>query len=195
MTKELTAREIEVISDTEFLISKRAAINKIDELLSYTHKKLSDIFNNSTITFPSKNKFSTGKISRGENYRGLPYLVLDYPAVFLNENIFAFRTMFYWGHFFSTTLHLQDESLNYYRDRILDNFNDLLHKNIYISVGETPWEYHYGLDNYELLIENHKGLIKKCSFLKLSKKIDIKDWHQVPEFASDFYKILLEIIE
>ena len=190
----LTTREIEVISDTEFLITKRAAINKIDELLSQTQKKISKNFKSSTLPFPSKDEFSNGKISRGENYRGLPFLVLDYPAMFSKENIFAFRTMFYWGNFFSVTLHLQGESLEYYRNHILNNFNELLHKNIYISVGETPWEYHYESDNYIPLLENNQELIKTCPFLKLSKKLEINEWKKVPEFASEFFEIILGIL-
>ena len=194
MISELTAREIEVISDTEFLLTKRAAIIKIDELLSQTQKDLSNIFKSSTLSFPSKNKFSTGKISRGENYRGLPFLMLDYPAMFSKENIFAFRTMFYWGNFFSVTLHLQGESLEYYRDLIFNNFNQLLHKNIYISVGDTPWEYHYGLDNYALLTKKHQELIEHCSFLKFNKKIEIKEWQQVPKFAVEFFETIIGIL-
>ena len=194
MIDELTAREIEVISDTEFLICKRAAIKKIEKLFGQTQKELSPMFKNSIISFPSKDKFSAGKISRGENYRGLPYLVLDYPALFSNENILAFRTLFYWGNFFSATLHLQGESLDHHRESISNNFSDFLHQNIYISVGNTPWEYHYGSDNYMQLSEDHKELIRTSSFLKLSKKMDVKDWRKVPEFASGFFKMILEII-
>ena len=102
--------------------------------------------------------------------------------------------MFYWGNFFSATLHLQGESLDIHRDSISNNFNDLLNKNIYISVGVTPWEYHYGSDNYMPLSEDHRELITTCSFLKLSKKMDINDWQKVPEFASGFFKMILEIL-
>ena len=49
---------------------------------------------------------STPKIAKGENYLQLPYVLLDYPRCFDKENIFAIRTMFWWGNFFSITLHL-----------------------------------------------------------------------------------------
>jgi hypothetical protein len=191
----LKGREIEVISDTEFLLVKRSAINNIEILLSHTQEKLIEIFKNSKLPFPQKNDFSKGKISRGENYRGLPFLVLDYPALFSKDHIFALRTMFYWGHFFSVTLHLQGEPLEHYRDSIHDNFKDLLGKNIYCSVGDSPWEYHYGSDNYEQLSKSHQDFIQKCSFLKLSKKIEIKDWKQLPEFAAEFFKMMLGVLE
>lgn len=191
----LTDREIEVISDTEFLFVKRSAINNIEILLNDSQEKLKAVFNNSKLSFPKKSAFTPGKISRGENYRGLPYLVLDYPALFLKDNIFAFRTMFYWGNFFSVTMHLQGKSLEHYRDTISHNYQDLLEKNIYVSVGDSPWEYLYDSDNYEQLSSNHQDLIQNCSFLKFSKKIEIKDWNQLPEFAADFFKMMLKVLD
>ena len=35
------------------------------------------------------------KIAKGENYLGLPYVILDYPRIFGKEDVFAFRTMFW----------------------------------------------------------------------------------------------------
>ena len=40
------------------------------------------------------------KISRGEQYLGLPYVMLDYPRIFSKENVFAIRTFFWWGNYF-----------------------------------------------------------------------------------------------
>lgn len=190
----LSEREIEVIKDKDFLRIKRSALSKIEELLSQTQIVLSKSIHNSTHQFPLKTNFSPAKISRGENYRGLPYLVLDYPSTFSKENIFAFRTMFYWGNFFSVTIHLQGESLDHYRNRIAENFNFILGKNVFISVGETPWEYHYESDNYIPLLKEHQGLIEQSSFLKLSKKIELKNWEQVPEFAFEFLETLLGVL-
>ncbi|HQW24051.1 MAG TPA: hypothetical protein PLI47_12175, partial [Bacteroidia bacterium] len=34
---------------------------------------------------------SSGKIFRGENYRGFPYVLLDCPRLFNRESVFAFR--------------------------------------------------------------------------------------------------------
>ncbi|HEY6901247.1 MAG TPA: hypothetical protein VI233_11410, partial [Puia sp.] len=49
------------------------------------------------------------KISKGENYKGLPYVMLDYPRLFGREDVLAIRTFFWWGHGFSVTLHLKGE--------------------------------------------------------------------------------------
>ena len=59
-------------------------------------------------------KYGSPKISKGENYRGLPYVMLDYPRLFGREEVLAIRTFFWWGHGFSVTLHLKGG----YRERI-----------------------------------------------------------------------------
>src|SRR6187402_1143085 len=57
--------------------------------------------------FPEEIFRTDPKISRGENYKGLPYVILDYPRLFGREDVFAVRTMFWWGHSFHVTLHLK----------------------------------------------------------------------------------------
>ena len=49
---------------------------------------------------------SSPKITRGENYQLLPYVILDYPRCFQKEQVFAIRTMFWWGKGISITLHV-----------------------------------------------------------------------------------------
>ena len=49
---------------------------------------------------------ASAKISKGENM-GLPWVMLDYPRLFGQEDVLAIRTMFWWGHCFSVTLHLK----------------------------------------------------------------------------------------
>src|SRR5450631_2869683 len=47
------------------------------------------------------------RISKGENYKGLPWVVLDYPRAFGRLDVLAVRTLFWWGNYFSVTLHLK----------------------------------------------------------------------------------------
>jgi hypothetical protein len=88
--------------------------------------------------------------------------------------------MFWWGNFFSFTLHLEGIALDQYRKTIVDNIDKLFDKNIYMGVGETPWQYHYGTDNYLTLTKKHSKIISNCKFLKLSKKISLSEWEKLP---------------
>ena len=40
---------------------------------------------------PAEMLFHSPKISKGENYKGLPYVMLDYPRCFGKTDIFAIR--------------------------------------------------------------------------------------------------------
>src|SRR5205085_6167099 len=91
---------------------------------------------------------TTGKIFRGENYRKLPYVVLDYPKLFSADNVLAFRTMFWWGNEFSFTLHLQGRALDKFRAAIEKNIHTLQHKQFYFCVNDSPWQYSFTADNY-----------------------------------------------
>ena len=192
---ELTEKELLTIKDTDFLLTKGIVTDKIYKLFELTRAELKKSVENSNFSFPEGTDLLDGKISKGEYYRNLPYLVLDYPAQFSSESVFAFRTMFWWGNFFSATLHLEGVALNSYRDIIANNLNQLLNQNIYIGVGESPWQYHYGEDNYVPLRETHVDHINECRFLKLSKKIEIDKWNEVTGFTTNFFETILSVLK
>jgi hypothetical protein len=191
---KLTEKELLALQDTDFLLTKSGVISKLYKLLENTRKELKGIIKNSNFAFPKGTEIKIGKISRGENYLNLPYMVLDYPAMFLNDDVFAYRTMFWWGNFFSSTLHLEGKSLESYRDFLIDNIEKLIGQNIFIGVGKTAWQYHYEENNYIPITVNHKDNISKNNFLKLSKKIEIGEWNSVPKFASIFLEFILSIL-
>jgi hypothetical protein len=191
---DFTEKDLHILEDTDFLLAKSSILKKIYNLLEKTRTRLIKIVEESDFSFPEGTDIVMGKISRGENYKNLPYMVLDYPTLFTNENSFAFRTMFWWGNFFSSTLQLEGRSLNEYRKIIGNNIDKLLDKNIFIGVGETPWEYHYNEDNYLILKKDHIKIINNCNFLKLSKNISLSDWERLPAFASGFLKLMISVL-
>ena len=107
----LSKLEMELVQNREWILTKHAIINKVYQLfgeLLATYKEISRQQTQSIIDFY---KHLGGKISKGENYQGLPYVILDYPASFRKENIFAIRTFFWWGNFFSISLHLSGKKI------------------------------------------------------------------------------------
>lgn len=187
-------QELELLQDTDFLLTKAKLLAKIQALLTETRQALDQVIADSAFPFPPGSNVRNGKISRGENYLGLPYRVLDHPSLFTSDDIFAYRTMFWWGHFFSATLHLQGASLEHCRRPLLANIEKLAGRDIYVSVGPTPWEYHYGPDNYAPLTVGHRSHLQSCTFLKLSRKIELDRWQELPGFAAGFLEWLLRIL-
>ena len=190
----ITEKELNILQGTDFLLAKSAVLKKIYNMLEETRTELKKIVRNTGLSFPEGTDTLTGKISRGENYKNLPYMVLDYPTLFTNDNTFAFRTMFWWGNFFSLTLHLEGEALKYYRNNLADNIERLVNQNIYIGIGKTPWEYHYEKHNYVPIKEIYREQILNFKFVKLSKRIAVIEWRKVPEFSAEFFKFLLSIL-
>ena len=164
-------------------------------LLSTTRQQLKSIIDSSKLSPEQRAVFKTDKISKGENYLGLPYHVLDYPAFFSQKDTFAFRTMFWWGNFFSCTLHLEGQFLDHLRRKVIEHLSTLEENKMYLCVGDTPWQYHFGSDNYKLISHNDAEFIEKCQFLKLSKKIELERYETLPKFAGEILSSLLNIMD
>jgi len=190
----LTEKELILIQDADFLIAKSQVLGKVTQLLEDTRDRLRTSIAEMEFTFPPELNIESGKVSRGENYLLLPYQVLDFPSLFYREHVFAFRTMFWWGHFFSCTLHLQGKYLDDFRGSIWKNREELIGKDTFISVGESPWQYHYRPDNYLPYTKDLEHKLLEAEFLKLSKEVPLKNWHHLPLEANDFLKLMVSIL-
>jgi hypothetical protein len=190
--------ELQAILHPDFFYTKHAAMQKVMELLSETERALREI----VIQHPDLSAHTnivSPKIFRGENYKKLPYMVLDYPRKFSAESIFAFRTMFWWGKEFSFTMHIQHTALEHFRNVIEKNISKLGGKQFFYCVNKTPWEYYFEDDNY-LLLDNllndsdFEEKIMSAQFIKLSRKIVIGDFEKVPLFASETFRELMALL-
>jgi hypothetical protein len=188
-TSFLNPKELKYINDVDFLITKHTIISKIFNELKEVEKSLIEKIKNyhsAEIQILAKKR---GKISKGENYRLLPYLVLDFPRNYTKDSGLSYRAMFWWGNCLSATLHIQGDYLNKYRLALQQNLPKLKEEHeLYFCVNDTPWEYHYNQDNY-LPINNCtdddiNDQITHRSFLKISYKHSL-------EFPSDFKDFFL----
>src|SRR4051812_46777397 len=100
---QLSATEMELIRNAEVILTKNRILEKVRRLLEEVQEaQLQVIKNNQWQDHPLFQL--SPKISKGENYMGLPYLILDHPRIAQPEGLFFIRTMFWWGRFFSSTL-------------------------------------------------------------------------------------------
>jgi hypothetical protein len=190
----LSKLETELIQNKEWILTKRSIMNKLYQLFGEMHKIYKEIAEQETSSIIQFYKNTAGKISKGENYKELPYMILDYPAVFSKENIFAIRTMFWWGNFFSVSLHLSGKEF-----QLQHNFSELFlflkEKKISVCINEDEWQHHFEYSNFvqvAKLDENRFNEILKKNFFKISKNIELNKWEDAPEFL---IKTFTEIIE
>lgn len=182
---ELAEQELLYLQDTNFLTAKLRIQKKMQALLERTQKSLQAL--PQSLSFPEQVWEVPPKISRGENYKGLPYLVLDYPRVFQQESQFAYRTMLWWGHGFSCTLQLGGSYWQQYQSAILGKLKALQAQQWWLCVNDTPWEYHYEADNYmpleDLLVQEKLQLLAQKPFFKISRRLPLREYRQLPSFS------------
>ncbi len=174
----LSPSELDLIHNQEIILAKRKATGKIRQVLEGVEQALVPVMNK--FTLPEEVAARSGKISSGENYLGLPYLVLDYPRLFSRSSVFAFRTMFWWGNFFSGTLHIGGKSFDLLKPYLRGAISDLKDENLYFAIGDDPWQYHYEITNYQLLTKlvsyQIDHYLDHRKFIKLSKKWSLQDY-------------------
>jgi hypothetical protein len=194
-----TDEEFEVLNDRRFFLLKHAATDRMLLLFGELERTLKK--NISAYDLPVEGlNLSSGKIFRGENYRKYPYVLLDYPRLFNTRTVFAMRTMFWWGNEFSITLHLQGEALEKYRNSIHENITSLAGKEVYYCVNDTPWQYHFGEDNYKMLDEqtgmtDFKKRLSSSAFIKLSRKLAITEYEKIIDYAGETMDLFLGMLK
>src|SRR6476620_3375345 len=142
----LSEKEISMVMDRSWILTKLAITEKVFELFSSGIEGIREVFLDGK-SLPKNIELSVPKIFKGENYRQLPYVILDYPRCFEKENIFAVRTMFWWGNFVSITLHLSGTYKRFSRDFVYRTLEPPV-DGLFIGVNENQWQHHFEPDNF-----------------------------------------------
>ncbi|MVT07768.1 hypothetical protein [Chitinophaga tropicalis] len=197
-TFELTPEEQALIQNPNWLYLKNSALQKVMVLMGQLQEALQTHPLTGTFPFPGQCLQLGGKISRGEKYKELPYIILDYPRYFKQEEIFAFRTMFWWGHYFIATLHLSGRVKEMYSEALADAWSELAEGRFQLYVQEDPWQHDLGNGNYRLIsaipANEFKQLVYRRSFIKLAKPYRLEDWEEIiPKIVTD-YGLLLQLL-
>lgn len=184
-----------MLNDTDFLLTKREINRKVVALLSEAEQMLKKDLQQSDFLFPDQTFLKSGKISKGEQYQGLPYWVLDYPRKFSKEATFAYRTIIWWGNDISCFLHLGGKNLEKYRSNILNLEAD---PNQYVAVHPSPWQYHFGTDNYRKSTEvsgaELQEHMEKYEYHKMIYRFGLEEIEEIPELATNSFRKILRVL-
>lgn len=189
---------MEMVNNADLILTKNGILQKTKQLLENLQNLQQQYIQLYTGNLPSEVFTPSPKISKGENYKGLPYLILDHPRYFDRENIFAIRTMFWWGHFFSITLHLSGRYKKRSEKKIITSRSSLIKNDFYICVQENEWEHHFEKDNYVPAGKLAKNVFEKKirgnPFVKLAQKISLQQWDDAPGLLLNNYKQMIEML-
>jgi len=178
---QLSEDELMLVNNTEWILTKQKIIAKVYHLMGLLSERM-QLFINEQHGLPAGIVHSTPKISKGEQYESLPYVVLDYPRDFSKENVFGIRSFFWWGNYFTSTLHLKGKYWKQAKQGILDKINSGQFNNYYLSCSGKEFDFNIHNGAYQLIsgTENHvsAAAIKDAPFVKITALICFDDWNE-----------------
>ncbi len=190
----LSDGELAMAADKNIILTKRAVIETAAELFNSLIPSLHERFK----TILIEHKITTSsipKITKGENYNSFPYVILDYPAKFEKENIFAIRTMFWWGNFMSITLHISGKYKKQFEKNIFAAIKQ--HDDFFICIAENEWQHHFEQDNYKKeqeLNEAEMNDVQQKDFIKVALKYQLHHWNMMQSILAEGYKKISKLL-
>ncbi len=138
---QFDVKESDLMYNTELFPLKRQVNQKIYTLFEQIKSGLKDTAQHKQFIFPTGTDSETGKISQGENYLSYPWVILDFPKLFNKHEIFAFRTLFWYGHCLLYTSDAADErsSVDLGGRRIIKKKKNNTHSHPYVDTSTTSY--------------------------------------------------------
>ena len=190
----LTPDESALVENASWLLTKHRVIGKVVGVFGALSEIYSGLLEEYAEFIPMEITSVSPKIYKGEQYRQLPYVMLDQPRYFRHDDTFAIRTFFWWGNSFSIHLLLGGKYKQMFEERITSHLNDGSLETWYFGVSEDPWQHHFEQDNYLPVhqIKNKTDVAQNGNYLKIGKWHGVTDWKGAFAFFIASYKQLLE---
>ncbi|MCC6287363.1 MAG: hypothetical protein IT249_05715 [Chitinophagaceae bacterium] len=188
---QFSENELNLAADIDFILTKNRIIGKVYNLfgaLAGTYVKLSESL------LPQEVLLNSPKISRGENYKGLHYVMLDYPRFFTKDNVFAIRSMFWWGNDLSLTLHLKGKFKAAYQVKLYE-LSKPGNIDWYIQTSDDEWLHHKTAGSHtklaDITLPENNAFILKTGFLKLTCFLPLQQWNEAATFFESGFNSLI----
>jgi hypothetical protein len=192
---ELSKNELELVVNSEFILTKNRIIEKVYYMFGLLSEMFKATLNEYAEALPDEVFLSSPKIYRGENYLYLPYVMMDYPRIFLKEDVFAIRSFFWWGNYFSITLQLSGRFLEAFNNNIEMNLKTKAVENYFVCINDSPWQHHFEETNYTPLKEvSSIEKILNNKFLKIARKLPLNEWNNASAFFKENYTTLIQLL-
>ena len=189
---KLSTTELNLVTNADFILTKNSIITKVVDAFGITASSFKAIA--ADMPLPIEVLQSSPKIARGENYLGLPWVILDYPKVFTKQDTFAVRTFFWWGNFVSITLQLSGKYQQDYQQQIIQNLALTTNNNWQLCCNTTAWQHHFKPNNYLPFSSFNHQALTNLPFIKLAKKIPLQQWDDMDTFLQENFKQLLQLL-
>jgi len=198
MTKiQLSPEEMQLVTNSEWILTKHRIIDKVYHLFGNLSDQMQLYLQEKNALYPSGLLQFAPKISKGEQYESLPYVVLDYPRVFSKEDVFAVRSFFWWGNYFSITLHLKGKYRERYGRKIATAMTENKLEGYYYSFSGGEFNFDLRGKNYQRvndITEEKYAEMEQADFLKISYQIPFKHWNSVEQTLMQVFRHCMQLL-
>lgn len=188
----LSPQEWALVQDPAVIFTKNLIIEKVYALMGQAAASYVQV----TDLLPEEEKGEwlrwTPKISKGEKYLDLPWVMLDYPRYYAEQDTRAIRSFFSWGNGFSIHLILKGSS----SDHWVKNFSYWKKNSRHgwmLDLSDDAWQHHYDARRCVPLSDLREEDVQNRSFIKYSCWQPLSDWERIPaiwtEIFSDWVRI------
>jgi hypothetical protein len=189
---QLSKAETELMQNAEIILTKNVVLQKMKELLEEVQEMQ---LNYAAQQLQHHEAFLVSpKISKGENYQGLPYLILDYPRLSAGNNLFFIRSMFWWGRFFSSTLHVSGTYKEMFSGPVRNALPSLSRH--FIGINADPWIHHFEPDNYKPIASISETEFDEINnyteHLKVGISFPLQQWQESTVKLFESWKLYLQ---
>lgn len=190
---QLSAEEMQLVNNSGWILTKHRIIEKVYLLFGRLSVQMQEYLSDRKEVLPAELFLQSPKISRGEQYEALPYVVLDYPRVFSKDDVFAVRSFFWWGHYFSITLHLKGRFLEQYRQVLNTAIAQNKLQGVYLSDAGSEFSFNLDGKNYRQSYSAPAAaytIPRQASFLKISYRLSFSQWASAETELMQFFRQL-----
>jgi hypothetical protein len=192
----LSEAELDLVLNAGVILTKNAIIKKTIALLGEVQDR---ILQEKETNFSSNTIFSVSpKISKGENYLDLPYVVLDYPRISHDENLCFIRSMFWWGNFFSSTLQLSGIYKEKNIKKLTSSYQLFSSHHYFIGISADPWQHHFEATNFRsidsLSRKEFELVLDKQPYIKIAARWPLEEWNLAANALFQSWNLLIRLI-
>ncbi|MGC8751385.1 hypothetical protein [Hydrotalea sp.] len=188
---KLSTAELELVTNIPVILTKNRIINAVQEIFWEITMEYQRCIKN-TYHLPDKVKSISPKIYKGENYEGLPWVMLDYPRYFTSTDELAIRSYFWWGNYFSITLLLSGEFISRFAAGI-ESLAKAQH-DWHLMTHEDKWQHTINNSNSKLLKGIKTAELLQMPFIKVVKTLPLQQWDVAPAFFTTSFESLVKMV-
>lgn len=188
----LSPQEWALVQDPSVIFTKNLVIEKVYALMGQVAESYLQV--TAGIAAAEKGDWLrwTPKIAKGERYLDLPWVMLDYPRYYAEDNTRAMRSFFSWGNGFSLHLILQGSSRDYWLENI-SRWKKDAKPGWMLDMSDNPWQHHYDMRRLVPVSAAREEDLKQQSFIKYSCWQPLTDWEKIPAIWTEIFSEWIKI--